>query len=175
MWKDAPQVNRTYEWENFMHGNQVLFMDPYVAYYPRESRNLCVSPTNAICSGPDKRYDNFRDNLGYILRYSRKLNLAGVTPRSALSSTGYCLAQTMPTGAEYLVYAPSGGSFTVNLSAMSASRRLSVEWFNPSSGISIVADPVSAGSSSQSFSPPFSGDAVLYLVDTTGHATSSGR
>jgi hypothetical protein len=175
MWKDAPQVNRNYEWENFMHGNQVLFMDPYVAYYPRESRNLCVSPTNAICRGPDKRYDNFRDNLGYILRYSRKLNLAGVTPRRALSSTGYCLAQTPPVGAEYLVYAPSGGSFTVNLSAMSASRRLSVEWFNPSSGVSIVADPVYAGSSSQSFSPPFSGDAVLYLVDTAGHQTSSGR
>lgn len=175
IWKDSPQVNRNYAWENFMRGNQVLFMDPYVAYYPRESRNLCVSPANAICSGPDKRYDNFRDNLGFILKYSRKLNLAGVTPRGTLSSTGYCLAQTSPVGAEYMVYAPSGGSFTVNLSAMPESRRLSVEWFNPSSGVATVADPVSAGSSSQSFSPPFSGDAVLYLVDTAGHATSSGR
>jgi Putative collagen-binding domain of a collagenase len=175
MWKDTPQVNRNYEWENFMHGNQVLFMDPYVAYYPRESRNLCVSPRNAICSGPDKRYDNFRDNLGYILKYSRKLNLAKVTPNSSLASTGFCLAQTPPVGAEYLVYAPSGGSFTVNLSAMSGSRTLSVEWFNPSTGVPIVADPVPAGSSSQRFSPPFAGDAVLYVVDTAGHATSSGR
>jgi hypothetical protein len=175
IWNDTAQVNRNYAWENFMHGNQVLFMDPYVAYYPRESRNLCVSPTNAICSGPDKRYDNFRDNLGYILKYSRKLNLAGVTPRSTLSSTGYCLAQTPPAGAEYLVYAPSGGSFTLNLSAMARSRTLSVEWFNPSSGAAIMADSVPAGSSSHSFSPPFSGDAVLYLVDTTSHATSSAR
>jgi hypothetical protein len=127
MWKDTPQVNRNYAWENFMHGNQVLFMDPYVAYYPREKRNLCVAPKNAICSGPDERYDNFRDNLGYILRYSRKLNLAKVTPSSALSSTGFCLAQTPSVGAEYLVYAPSGGSFTVNLSAISRSRALSVE------------------------------------------------
>src|SRR6266850_5482222 len=175
MWKHTPQVNRNYAWENFMTGNQVLFMDPYVVYYPREKRNLCVSPNNAICSGPDARYDNFRDNLGYILRYSRKLNLAGVTPHSSLCSTGYCLAQTPSAGAEYLIYAPSGGSFTVNLSAMSGSRKLSVEWFNPSTGVAIPGDPIPGGSSSQTFSPPFSGDAVLYLVDTAGHATSAAR
>jgi hypothetical protein len=158
-----------------MSGNQVLFMDPYLVYYPRESRNLCVSPDNAICSGPDKRYDNFRDNLGYILKYSRKLNLASVTPRMSLASTGYCLAQTPSVGAEYLVYAPAGGSFTVDLSAMSGSRKLSVEWFNPWTGAAITGDPIPAGSSSQSFNPPFSGDAVLYVVDTAGHATSGGK
>jgi len=173
MWKDTPQVNRNYAWKNFMNGNQVLFMDPYLVYYPRQNRNLCVSPANAICSGPDKRYDNFRDNLGYILRYSRKLNLANVTPQGSLSSTGYCLAQTPSVGAEYLVYVPSGGSFTVNLSAMSGSTTLSVEWFNPSTGIAIAGAPVPAGSSSQSFSPSFGGDAVLYLVDAAGHATST--
>jgi hypothetical protein len=172
MWKHTPQVNRNYAWENFMTGNQVLFMDPYVVYYPREKRNVCVSPTNAICSGPDTRYDNFRDNLGYILRYSRKLNLASVTPHSSLCSTGYCLAQIPSVGAEYLVYAPSGGSFTVNLSAMSGTRTLAVEWFNPSSGAVITGNPIPAGSSSQTFSPPFSGDAVLYLVDSAGAAHS---
>jgi hypothetical protein len=175
MWKDTPQVNRNFAWENFMNGNQVLFMDPYLVYYPRENRNLCVSPTNAICSGPDTRWDNFRDNLGYILRYSRKLNLAAVTTRSSLCSTGYCLAETPSVGAEYLVYAPSGGAFTVNLSAMPGSRKLSVEWFNPSTGVATTGSPISAGSSSQSFSPAFGGDAVLYLVDSAGHATSGGR
>jgi hypothetical protein len=173
IWKDTPQVNRNYAWENFMNGNQVLFMDPYLVYYPRESRNLCGSPLNAICRQPDPRYDNFRDNLGYILKYSRRLNLANVTPQGSLSSTGYCLAQTPLVGAEYLVYAPSGGSFTVDLSAMSGSRTLSVEWFNPSSGIAIAGAPVPAGSSSQSFTPFFGGDAVLYLVDAAGHATSA--
>lgn len=170
MWNDSAQTNRNYEWQNFMNGNQVLFMDPYTAYYPRERRNMCVSPTHAICGGPDPRYDNFRDNLGYILKYSSKLNLANVTPHASLCSTGFCLAQTPSVGAEYLVYAPSGGSFTVDLSAMSGSRRLEVEWFNPSTGAAIAGDPVAAGSSSQSFTPPFSGDAVLYLVDATGHA-----
>ena len=49
-WKDTPQQNRNYVWKNFMTGNQVLFMDPYLVYYPRENRNMCVSPTNGICS-----------------------------------------------------------------------------------------------------------------------------
>ena len=172
MWKETAQQNRNYAWENFMTGSQVLFMDPYLVYYPRENRNLCVSPANGICRAPDPRWDNFRDNLGYILKYSRKVSLANVMPRGSLSSTGYCLAQTPSVGAEYLVYAPSGGSFTVNLSAMSGSRTLSVEWFNPSTGVASATDPIPAGSSSHSFSPPFNGDAVLYLVDEKGHATS---
>jgi hypothetical protein len=174
MWKETPQQNRNYTWENLLNGSQVLFMDPYLVEYPREKRNLCVSPTNGICSGPDPRYDNLRDNLGYTLKYSRKVNLALVTPHGSLSSTGYCLAQTPSVGAEYLVYAPSGGAFTMDLSAMPASRMLAVEWFNPTTGATIVKDPIRAGSSTQSFAPPFSGDAVLYLVDAAGHA-ASGR
>lgn len=175
MWKDTPQKNRNYAWENFMSGNQVLFMDPYLVYYPRENRNLCLSPTNGICASLDPRWDNFRNNLGYILKYSRRLDLANVTPQSSLSSTGDCLAQTPAVGAEYLVYAPSGGSFMVNLSAMPGSRKLAVEWFNPSTGAVIVKAHIHSGASSQSFTPPFSGDAVLYLVDTTGHATQQRR
>jgi hypothetical protein len=52
MWNDTPQQNRQYAWENFASGNNVIFMDPYVAYYPRENRNLCTSPQNAVCTGP---------------------------------------------------------------------------------------------------------------------------
>jgi len=169
MWNDTPRKNRNYAWENFTTGNQVLFMDPYLVYYPREHRNQCLAPVNGIGSMPDPRWDSFRDNLGYILRYSRKLNLANVRPRGSLCSTKYCLAQTPSAGAEYLVYAPDGGPFTVDLSAMPSSRRLAVEWFNPAAGRTITESPVTAGSSSQSFGPPFDGDAVLYLVDTAGH------
>jgi Family of unknown function (DUF6298)/Putative collagen-binding domain of a collagenase len=172
IWNDTPQQNRNYTWENFMTGNQVLFMDPYLVYYPRQNRNLCASPTKGICTAADKRWDNFRDNLGYILRYSRKLDLLNVTPQGALSSTGYCLAQTPSAGAEYLVYAPSGGRFTVDLAAMPASRTLRSEWFNPATGQVIAGKTVPAGSFAQIFTPPFSGDALLYLVDASGHATA---
>ncbi|HLM97747.1 MAG TPA: putative collagen-binding domain-containing protein [Bryobacteraceae bacterium] len=175
MWNDTPQQNRNYAWENFMTGNQVLFMDPYVVYYPRENRNLCVSPTHGICNAPDARWDSFRDNLGYILRYSRKLHLDKVTPQSSLSSTKFCLAHTASSGAEYLVYAPTGGSFTVDVSAMPATRTLAVEWFRPENGAAFAGRPVPSGSSAQSFRPPFIGDAVLYLVDTTDHITIASR
>lgn len=174
MWIESPQQNRNYAWENFTTGNQVLFMDPYVVYYPRENRNLCVSPSHSICREPDRRYENFRDNLGYILKYSHKLNLMNASPRDSLCSTGYCLAQTPPVGAEYLIYSPGGGVFTVDLSAMPRSRTLAVEWFNPSNAAIIAGKPVSAGASAQVFTPPFTGDAVLYLVDIEGHATSRG-
>ena len=43
-----------------------------------------------------------------------------------------CLAQTPATGAEYLVHAPSGGTFSVNPSA--TTRVLNTEWLNPSTG-----------------------------------------
>lgn len=175
IWKDSPQENRNYAWENFTTGNQVLFMDPYLVYLTRENRNLCVSPTHSICRAPDKRWDNLRDNLGYILKYSRKLTLANMAPRDSLSSTGFCLAQTPSAGAEYLIYAPAGGSFTVDLSAMSSARKLAVEWFNPATGSVIPGEPIPSGPSAQVFTPPFNGDAVLYLVDTVGHATSSTR
>ncbi|MGB6690689.1 MAG: putative collagen-binding domain-containing protein [Terracidiphilus sp.] len=170
MWLLTPEQNRNYIWENVLNGNSVLFMDPYVVYYPRQDRNNCLSPTHGICTGPDPRYEIFRNNLGYALKYASKLNLAKVTPQGALSTTFYCLAQTPSAGAEYLVYAPKGGSFAVDLSAMPPSRTLAVEWFNPTTGATIVNDPIPAGSRAQSFTPPFSGDAVLYLVDTAGHA-----
>jgi hypothetical protein len=35
----------------------------------------------------------------------------------------------------------------------------------------MVKNPIRSGSSTQPFTPPFSGDAVLYLVDTAGHAS----
>jgi hypothetical protein len=165
-WNDTAQVNRNYIWENFLVGNQVAFMDPYLVYYPRQNRNLCLSPTNGIGSAPDLRWENFRNNLGYVRHYSRRLNLAGVAPQSALSSTLYCLAQTAAVGAQYLVYAPYGGAFTMDLSAMPSSRRLAVEWFNPATGLKTVQGSIAAGSFSQSFTPPFNGDAVLYLADT---------
>jgi collagenase-like protein with putative collagen-binding domain len=169
MWNDPPQKNRNYIWENFANGNQVLFMDPYLVYYPRQKRNRCGSAVNGIGSKPDPRYENFRNNLGYILRFSRKLNLANVTAQGSLSSTGFCLAQTPPIGAEYLIYAPSGGPFTLDLSAMPNARLLTVEWFNPATGTTTAAGRIAGGAHSQSFTPPFSGDAVLYLVDAAGH------
>ena len=66
------------------------------------------------------------------------------------------------------MYAPTGGSFTVDLSAMPPQRKLSVEWFNPATGLTTIEKPIAAGASAQQFIPPFCGDAVLYLCDVAG-------
>lgn len=168
MWKESAQKNRNYAWENFANGNQVLFMDPYLVDYPRERRNLPLSPTGGIGARPDPRWDTFRDNLGYLRVYSRRLDLASVAPKPELSSTRFCLAQTPSAGAEYLVYAPSGGTFSVDLSAMPPTRSLAVEWFDPSSGRTSLQAAIPAGSPARRFTAPFEGDAVLYLADTAG-------
>jgi len=168
MWNDSAQVNRNYVWENFTNGNSVLFMDPYLIYWTSGNRNLCQSPSNGVCSGPDSRWNNMRDNLGYTLTYANKVDLAKMTPQPSLSSTGYCLADNVALGAEYLIYAPNGGSFTVNLAM--TTRVLNVEWFDPRTGTTTAGTTITGGST-KSFTAPFlaGGDAVLYLVDAAGH------
>ncbi len=160
IWNDSPRANRNFFWLNFTQGNQTLFMDPYVLYYPRENRNLCPSPVHGISSAPDKRWDQVRDTMGYIRGYANRMNLAAMTPQGNLSSTGHALANTNGAKIEFLVYAPSGGSFSVDLSGHGGP--LTVEWMNPASGAKIAGGKASGGAS-RIFNPPFSGDAVLYL------------
>jgi hypothetical protein len=163
MWSDSPQVNRNFFWDNFARGNSVVFMDPYMVYYPRENRNLCESPVNGICSGVDKKWENVRATMGYIRSYADRMNLIAMTPQGDLSSTGFALANTALVGSELLVYSPTGGEFSVDLSH--TTRMLSVEWLNPATGVTTAAGMVRGGSARQSFAPPFPGDAVLYLDD----------
>ncbi len=165
------QSVRNYIWGNFTSGSMVLFMDPYEIFWTANNRNVCSSPTNGVCPAPDAKYNNVRDNLGYTLTYANKMDLAKMTPQGGLTLTGFCLAQTPTTGAEYLVYQPNSGSFWVNLSAMSSARSLNVEWFNPATGVTTSGGTVPGGNTQQQFTPPtsISGDAVLYLVDAAGH------
>jgi hypothetical protein len=161
MWNESAQANRNYFWINFTQGNQTLFMDPYVVFYPREKRNLCPSPSHGIGSGPDRRWDNVRDNMGYIRGYADRMDLAATAPRADLSSTGHTLASAAPGRPEFLVYAPSGETFTVNLSGLGG-ERLAVEWMNPATGAKTAGESAPGGST-LTFTPPFRGDAVLYL------------
>lgn len=168
IWNDSPQANRNYFWINFTQANQTLFMDPYVVFYPREKRNLSPSPVHGISSAPDPRWDNVRDTMGYIRAYADQLNLAAMAPRSDLSSTKHALASTDSVHPEFLVYAPSGGSFTVNLSGVNGT--IAVEWMNPATGARTAGASVNGGSA-LTFIPPFNGDAVLYLSkDESGAA-----
>ena len=160
IWNESPQANRFYFWTNFTNGNQTLFMDPYVVYYPREKRNLCPTPVNGISSRPDPRWDNVRATMGTIRDYADRVNLAEMTPQGKLASTGRALASRKSTVPEFLVYAPSGGGFTVDLTNHNGP--FAVEWTNPATGVKIAGAAVNGGAT-RTFTPPFRGDAVLYL------------
>ena len=63
-------------------------------------------------------------------------------------------------GKEYLVYLPSGGTVTVDLSA--AKGKLAFEWFNPTTGKTTKRGTTLGGARRQ-LRAPFKGDAVLHL------------
>ncbi len=97
-----------------------------------------------------------RSAMGHTQSYASRMNLAGMTPLNNLSSTSYCLANA---GQEYLVYQPGNGPFTVNV----AGGAYAYEWFNPVTGTVAGTGTVGAVGGDQSFTPPFSGPAALYL------------
>jgi hypothetical protein len=95
--------------------------------------------------------------MGHTRIYAVKMDLKEMRPQDSLSSTTYCLANP---GSEYLVYQPDTGAFTVNLSG--ATTEFTVEWFDPATGVTTDGGTV-AGGGTRIMTPPFSGDAVLYL------------
>ena len=149
--QDGQAAQRAWVWKNFTRGNQCLFMDPYLD--PSHDRGR-----NAPSGGqPDPYWEPLRTAMGQTRAIASRIDLAGMTPRANLSSSEYCLANP---GKEYLVYAASRGSITVDLSA--APGQLAVEWLDPVSGKTITGDPV-AGGAWRDFKLPFSGGSVLHL------------
>jgi hypothetical protein len=134
-------------WKSFLRGHNPIFMDPY-------RRPMEGNPGGAS-------WDPVRRNLGYVLRYARRMNLAAMPPQGKLASTGYCLANPAKERAEYLVYLPDGSRVTVDLSGTQAA--LAVEWFDPETGNAVAAEPVTGGGSRE-FTAPLAGPAVLYIA-----------
>lgn len=125
-------------WKSFTRGLQPIIIDGRL--------NGLDFPVNA----------NARAAMGHTRTYADRMNLAAMTPRPDLSSTSYALANP---GSEYIIYQPGSGDFTVNLQAGT----YSYEWFNVDSGSIWQTGNVSARGGSQKFTPPFDGQAVLYL------------
>jgi hypothetical protein len=134
--------DREWAWKSFTRGLNVIYMDPWDGQFIPVSANI-----------------DLRVNMGYILTYAKKINLVAMTPRGDLVSTGYALANPV-AGGQYLVYLPTGGTVTVNLTGTPGT--LNVEWFNPATGATTSGGTVGGGASRQ-LTPPFGGDAVLYI------------
>lgn len=135
--------NRGWAWKSFTRGLNVLYMDPWDGAFIRVASN-----------------DDLRLNMGYISSYANRINLAAMTPRGDLSSSGFCLANAAVNAGEYLIYLPSPGTVTVNLTASAG--ELSVEWFDPDTS-SFFPAGTTFGGAVRVFTSPFNRDAVLYI------------
>ncbi len=99
----------------------------------------------------------FYQQLKVLSRFMQRVSFWRMTPQPELSSTGCCLAER---GKQYIVYAPDGGAFTVDLS--DAKGPLSGEWLNPVTGGSVPCAPVVGGKKVE-FVTPFDNDGVLFV------------
>jgi len=139
--------NRGWVWKSFLGGMNPLFMDPYDG--------------GVLGKKLDPQWEPVRKSLGATLRLASRLRLAAMAPQGKLASSGYCLAGNTGRGMEYLVYLPKGGEVSVDLSA--ARGDLSVRWITPEEGREQSA-PKAEGGGRRTFTPPFPGDAALWLA-----------
>ncbi|MHC4406051.1 MAG: putative collagen-binding domain-containing protein, partial [Planctomycetota bacterium] len=137
--------NAAWVWKSFMRGLNPIFMDPYLD--ARTGHRL------------DPKWDPIRRAMGQTLVWARRVDIARMVPRPELATSRYCLAPAGKPAAEYLVYLPSGGKMTVDLTATPG--RLAVEWFRPASGESIRKEAV--GGARRELTAPFGGETVVYL------------
>jgi len=147
-------------WKTFLRGHHPILMDWYLDGAP-------PGPPNWYTTGEQEA---MRKHMGYTLTYAQRINLAAMTPQNSLASTSYCLADA---GTELLVYQPGSGAFSVTLGAGT----YSVEWFDPATGTSSSGGTVSVSAGTHVFTPPFAGEAVLYLKtapQTQGQPPSVG-
>jgi hypothetical protein len=141
--------NSSWVWKSFLSGCNPVFMDPY-------------DVTNEIGTVPSvdlrmRKWELVRRNMGYVLAYANRLNLAEMVPDAEVASSGYCLASFNVGSSAYLVYFPDGRG-TVRLAP---GRFLRVEWFRPANGK--VYEGGMTGPGERQFSAPFRGEAVLYV------------
>ena len=135
--------DRLWVWKSFTRGHHPIYMDPL-----RKQDWFSISEAQMECA---------RKAMGDTRRYAERINLAGMVPRSELSSTRYCLAEPER---EYLIYQPKDGEdFSVELSAGT----YAYEWFDPARGQIAASGNVQATDGRTQFRAPFAGDAVLYL------------
>lgn len=156
-------------WKSFLRGINPIFMD--LDPYQMEKGEYRGKLPNG---------ESVRRAMGLARRFAQRADLASMTPRSEIASSGYCLAHE---GKEYLVYLPAdhyeslwdkwtsrllravlqrerAKSVSIDLSA--ASSPVAVEWFNPRTTETIRMGTTTGGVV-KTFTAPFPGEAVLYL------------
>ncbi len=130
------------------------FMDPYLVGWPGRNEPGGRNADSHVGTNTDPYWDEIRNALTDIRNYGTKIDLANMTPRGSLSTSGFCLANP---GSEYLVFS-SSNSFTLT----TVEGNYTFEWFNPSTHTIVKTGTVTVGSS-QTFTASFTGDSALWL------------
>ncbi len=148
--------DRDFIWKAFTRGANPIYMDIYdgAAYGVGANGFDPADPNLAIT----------RKNMGYTLFYANRMNLKAAVPKDdATTSTGYSLVNLSPGKAQILVYAPRDRrQFNVSVDLSDISGEVWGEWMNPETG-TVHIGLSTTGGGVRSFTPPFNGDAVLFL------------
>ncbi|MCB0688392.1 MAG: DUF4038 domain-containing protein, partial [Saprospiraceae bacterium] len=154
--------NYVWAWKSFLRGLNPIFMDswkriPGKMKLPEMDWAFVTGGINRLDRDyPD--YEPLRDNMGYINRFAKQVDLKNMKPHADLSTTRYCLANP---GQEYLIYFPPFSKGTVNLSDVSGD--LDIVWFIPSLNKTVKGVTTLKGGYFAVIEPPVSTDAILYL------------
>ena len=125
-------------WQSFMRGYSAIDKEP-----------------DSLTSGIS---ESLHGAIAQSIAYSKIVDIAAMQPSDAVCSSTYCLVKS---GAEYLIYLPSGGSITVDLTG--GQQNFSTDWFNSSGGQTIGGGLVRGGGT-VTLASPFKGETLLHLL-----------
>lgn len=156
---NKPVVNLEPDYEGFQTANDlrgdfwaITVAGGFAVYGHKETFVAPEIPFNsAAMDSPGVQY------LIYLYNFINKLPWWQMSAKNSLATSGFTLAKL---GEEYVIYLPSGGSTTVNLSATSGN--LSVEWYNPRTG-TYQGQTTVQGGASRTFTAPDTNDWILYI------------
>lgn len=106
----------------------------------------------------DAQWERFRRNLGKVVEYAERIDLAQARPQPALASTGYCLADR---GEAYVVFQPEKKALVVR--GLLQGRAYDFEWFDTRAN-AVFDDGRFTASGDQRFFESERDDAVLVVV-----------
>ncbi len=156
-------------WRAFARGHNVLSMDslkgPDLA--GRSVRYDAETTPEKVAAE-----DAAREGIRQTRAVSEMLDLRGARSRGDLSSTGFALAD--PAGGAFVVYAPEGGGFALDLSG-TAGKELAARWVDVEAGTVAEAGGVEGGGSARRFDAPTGGRPAALVLRPADRAPPDRR
>ena len=146
-------------WETFTRGHNVLQMDNLLG------TGIEGVSTAWVPYGSQAAEFAGREGIRQTRLAAEMVDLTDVREAGRLSSTGFALAD--PHDGAFIVYAPNGGGFTVDLSG-AAGLTMEVHWLRLSTGAVLDGGTVPGGAAAQRMQAPVSGAVALVLTPHDG-------